>query len=120
MARTVIITDDVTGQPGAKPRTLVIDSVEYEVDLTTASLAELKNAIKPFLKNARVVKNGRAEKARPAGAKKAAAPRGRKSRAKAAPNLSAEARAWALENGVAVPKRGRVPASVIDAYRAAK
>lgn len=120
MARTVIITDDVTGQPGAKPRTVVIDTVEYEIDLTSASLAELKNALKPFLKNARVVKGGRPQKAASSNGGRKAAPAGRKPRAKTAPNISAEARAWALKNGVVVPKRGRVPASVIDAYRAAQ
>ena len=117
MARTVIITDDLTGEAGAKPRRLVVDRTEYEVDLTEASLAELKKALKPFLKNARVTKAGR-----PAAKASAKAPAKRRGRpaAKKAASPSAAAREWAVANGVAVPKRGRVPASVIAAFKAAQ
>ena len=118
MARTVIITDDVTGEQGAKPRIITIDKVEYELDLTDASYAELKKAIKPFLKNARVIKGKAPAPRRPAAAKPR---RGRRPAAKkAAASPSAAARAWAAEQGIAVPKRGRVPATVIAAFEAAK
>ena len=117
MARTVIITDDVTGEQGAKPRLIAIDKVEYEIDLTEASFAELKRAIKPFLKNARVTK-GKAPAARGQAAKPKRRP-GRPAK-KATASPSQAVRAWASEQGIAVPKRGRVPASVIAAYEAAK
>ncbi len=110
MARTVIITDDVTGEQGAKPRVIALDGTEYEVDLTDASFAELKRAMKPYLKNARVTKGKQA--GRPAARKRGTA------RSNGA-TVSQQARAWAAENGVDVPKRGRVPASVVEAFQAA-
>ena len=118
MARTVIITDDVTGESGAKPRVISIDKVEYELDLTDASFAELKKALRPFLKNARVTK-GKAPATRRTVAAKPKRRPGRPAK-KAAGSPSQAARAWAIEQGIAVPKRGRVPASVIAAYDAAK
>lgn len=115
MARTVIITDDLTGEAGAKTRRIVLDGVEYEVDLTNASFAELKKALKPYLKNARLT-NAARRATEPKARKATGAKRGRK--ASASPSTAA--REWAIANGIAVPKRGRVPASVIAAFEAAK
>ena len=106
MARTVIITDDLTGEQGAKTRVIVIDRTEYEVDLTDASMAELKETLRPYLKHARITKG---------------APKGRRTaKRSAAPSQAQAVREWAAQNGVDVPKRGRVPASVIAAFEAAK
>lgn len=121
MARTVIITDDLTGEKGAKPRSFVLDGTAYELDLTDASFAELKKALRPYLKHARVTNGGRVG-GKGSTTRKASAKGGAKRRPKAAANGtdSAAIRAWAVAHQVAVPKRGRIPASVVAAYQAAQ
>lgn len=77
------------------------DGADYSIDLTAKEAEKFHKAIEPYLNAAtKVSAKGR-------GAKKGAA----KSNA-------AEVRAWAQSNGIDVPDRGRIPASVLDAYNA--
>ena len=48
VAKKTLIIDDLTGDAGARTRTLRFDGVEYEIDLTDASFAELRKALKPW------------------------------------------------------------------------
>lgn len=109
MARitTVSLVDDLNGDAAAETVTFALDGVSYELDLSAENAAKLRDEIGVW-----------AGKARRVGSK------GRVSRAKVVTvgggnrALAQRARAWARDNGVAVSERGRVSASVIDAYLA--
>ena len=108
MAQQVVVVDDITGEAGATTRRLRVDGVEYDIDLTDASFAAMQEVLRPYLEKARVVpiaKRGRAEE------------RGTPVRQKQElPAASSTIRAWAAANGVECPKRGRIPAAVIERY----
>lgn len=77
--------------------------IQYEIDLSEKHAKKLDNALAPFVAAARRV-NGRAAR-----------------RAKAVP-ASADPKAvrkWADSNGIEVSPRGRIPAHILDQYRAA-
>ena len=109
VAKQTVIVDDLTGEPGARTRTLRFDGIEYEIDLTEASFADLRAALKPYLRAARAVSGAPASR------------RGTRSKGGAGPAAgdSAAIRAWARANGVAVTHRGRVAPAVREAWAAA-
>ncbi|MFD8089008.1 histone-like nucleoid-structuring protein Lsr2 [Streptomyces malaysiensis] len=102
----VVYTDDLTGEETqeASTHTLVIDGIAYEIDLAPDSYDKLLEAVAPFTKAGRKVRGGRAKAAT-------------KGRGKS--EDTAAIRAWAKESGYEVNDRGRVPASVREAYAAA-
>lgn len=109
MAKKTLIIDDLTGETGARTRTLRFDGVEYEIDLTDASFVGLSKLLKPYLKAARAISG-----------KPRSAPRSRAIGTPAAPATEASIiRAWARANGVAVTERGRVAPAVREAWVAA-
>ena len=110
MAKKTLIIDDLTGDTGAQTRALRFDGIDYEIDLTDASYAELRRVLKPYLKAARPT-GGRAASVRPAATRRPA--RG------AAASDAAVIRAWARANGVPVTDRGRVHPDVRRAWEAA-
>lgn len=104
--RTLVeIIDDLDGSRieshagGTFP--FALEGVNYEIDLTNVHADELRQAMAPFIAKARRVGGGR-----------------RTSRTATSGN-AAEIRAWAKANGHDVPERGRIPASIAEAYRAA-
>lgn len=84
------------------PVPFAFDGVFYEIDLTDAEKAEFRKAFQKYIDAARLV-------SRPTSSPRKGAS---KSDAKAV-------RAWAAENDVDVPPRGRIPASVREQYEAA-
>lgn len=102
-----IYTDDLTGKDSeeAQTHTFTLDGVGYEIDLAPESYDQLFEALSPFIDKGR--KTGRVK----------GAPKGRTARA-GGPS-TADVRTWAKENGYEVNDRGRVSASVRDAYEAA-
>jgi hypothetical protein len=120
VAKQIVVIDDLTGESDAETRSLTIDGVDYEIDLTDASMQRLKNSIREFLEVARVAspRNSSRNSSRSAGL---SAPRSLKRgtpvrKAQVLPSPSSTIRAWASANNVDCPTRGRIPASVIDAY----
>ncbi len=103
---TVVYVDDLDGKPitdNASPTvTFALDGTTYEVDLHDQNQEKLRTALEPYVAVARKVgrKSGTAGK-RTQGAASAA-----------------EIRAWAQSNGHDVPNRGRIPASVREAFEA--
>lgn len=82
------------------------DGVGYEVDLTEAERQTFADSVAPYIAVGR----------RAAG--RASSRSG--STSKRSSGVDAKAvRAWAQEEGLDVPARGRVPASVIEAYQSA-
>lgn len=83
-----------------------IDGTSYEVDLTEEEQTRLREAVAPYAAVGR----------RAAGGRRASA--GGASSTADGPSAK-EVRAWAVQQGLDVPARGRVPAEITDAYRAA-
>jgi len=112
MAQQVVVVDDITGEAGASTRRLRVDGVEYDIDLTDETFTRLQEALRPFLEKARVVpmsKRGKANGQREG--------RGTPVRQKQdLPAASSTIRAWAAANGIDCPKRGRIPAAVVERY----
>ncbi|WP_026095530.1 Lsr2 family protein [Microbacterium sp. B19] len=105
------LVDDLDGtvleEGGGKQITFSIEGRSYEIDLSDRNADKFYAAVAPFVDAARAV--GRS----------AAAPRrGRSSRRSGDVDLAA-VREWARANGHTVSDRGRIPAPILEAYRAA-
>ncbi|MGH4033033.1 histone-like nucleoid-structuring protein Lsr2 [Actinomycetota bacterium Odt1-20B] len=102
--------DDLTGEESeeAATHTFSLDGVAYEIDLGPDSYEQMLGAFGPFIKAAR--KTGRTKGQ---GAKRQSATGSNSSD-------TAAIRAWAKDNGFEVNDRGRVPASIREAYDKAK
>ncbi|HJE52372.1 MAG TPA: Lsr2 family protein [Tessaracoccus flavescens] len=101
----VFLVDDLDGSDNAETVEFSLDGTDYTIDLSATNKAKLFDALEPFVSSA--TKVGRKAKGR-AG----------KSAAKSSTDLAA-VREWARANGYKVSDRGRIPATVLDAYNAA-
>ncbi len=99
----VSFVDDLDGSEAEGTVRFGIDGREYEIDLSKKNADKLARAVQPFVDNARKVGGAR----RRAGS--AAGPR----------HDQSVVREWARSTGMAVSDRGRIPASVAEAYAAA-
>ncbi|MFB8281155.1 histone-like nucleoid-structuring protein Lsr2 [Nocardia colli] len=109
MARAVIVTlvDDFDKKSAADETvSFAIDGVSYEMDLSAANSAQLREALEQWIRHARKV--GRTPR--------------RKSR-KAKPmrdrNQATAIREWARENGHKIARRGRISSKLVEAYAVA-
>jgi hypothetical protein len=110
MARKTVVEliDDIDGQTAAESITFALDGLSYEIDLSTANADKLRTSLAPFAEHAR--KGGATKTGRRSGS---TGPRTTGNRER-----SAEVRSWAKQHGLVVNDRGRIPATVIDAYEA--
>jgi hypothetical protein len=118
VAKKTLIIDDLTGDTGARARTFRFDGVEYEIDLTDATFADLRAALKPYLRAARALSGPSASRSASRGTPMASSGRRKRPGSKPAPD-SAAIRAWARSVGRPVTERGRVPGQVREAWVAA-
>lgn len=102
---TVVLEDDLEGGPAEQTLRFGLDGKEYEIDLNSHNAAAFRQQVAPFIEHARRV-GSRQHPQRPV-------------RTAASRERSADIRAWAKDNGIAVSERGRIPASVIERYEAA-
>ena len=103
----VSITDDLDGSEAAETITFDLDGTSYEIDLNEKNAAALRKALDKYVASARRSSGrgaGRASGRRPARSGDAD-PRA--------------VRVWAQEHGLEVSSRGRIPAEILDRYRAA-
>jgi hypothetical protein len=107
MARQVItvLTDDLDGGDADRTVEFGLDGVNYTIDLSEKNIGKLRKALDPYLAVA-------ARAGRPTGRRGgAAAPSRANSR-----EQNQAIREWAAKNGWEVSERGRIPASVVEAY----
>ena len=98
----VVLIDDVDGGEAAETVAFGLDGANYEIDLSEENAAKLRDALAPWIAQARRIR-GSTRPSRPAG-----------------PGASSHAiRAWAQSQGLPVSRRGRVPAEVRSAYEEA-
>lgn len=104
MAKTTVVTvtDDLDGSPNAATITFGYGGASYEIDLGKKNAAALERALRPYISAGRRVRSSSSRRGR-----------GGQSR-----DLGA-VRAWAKRNGHKVSERGRISASVLEAYDAA-
>jgi hypothetical protein len=111
-ATVEVLIDDLDGSDGAQTVTLGWNGDWRELDLSKRNLATLNRALDKFWSAARPVSpNGR--KAPRTASKK---PSSRAAKNKRDPKVI---RAWAVENRIAVPTRGRIPAALEQRYNEA-
>ncbi|MEU5595470.1 MULTISPECIES: histone-like nucleoid-structuring protein Lsr2 [unclassified Streptomyces] len=103
----VLLVDDLDGGEADETVTFALDGKTYEIDLTTANADNLRGLLEPY------VKGGRRTGGRSAGG------RGKARAASGGSQDTAQIRAWAKENGYEVNDRGRVPATIREAYEKA-
>ncbi|MEV5988434.1 Lsr2 family protein [Streptomyces sp. NPDC052051] len=103
----VLLVDDLDGGEADETVTFALDGKTYEIDLTTANADKLRGLLDPY------VKGGRRTGGRGAGG------RGKARATSGASQDTAQIRAWAKENGYEVNDRGRVPATIREAYEKA-
>ena len=101
---TVALADDLDGGPAEETVRFAIGGAAYEIDLSASNAAAFRRQLAPFIAGAR--KAGRA-------------PRRGPGRTASSRERSADIRAWAKDQGIAVSERGRIPASVVAQYEAA-
>jgi hypothetical protein len=101
---TVILVDDLDGGEAAEQVEFAVDGRSYQIDLSAANSAKLREALAPFV-----------SVARRAGGRRATAP--------TAPVRPAADRAqnqaireWAVAQGMKISERGRIPSNVLEAY----
>jgi nucleoid-associated protein Lsr2 len=101
---TVELEDDLDGGPADETLRFGLGGTNYEIDLSKKNASKFRRQIVPYIEHARKVGRG---------------PRRRLLRTTSSRDRSADIRAWAKEQGIAVSERGRIPASVIEQYEAA-
>jgi hypothetical protein len=97
---TIARVDDLDGGPSDETVRFSLDGHDFEIDLNRRNASSFRRQIAPFLAHAR-------------------AARRRGSRTVSSRERSATIRAWARSQGITVSDRGRLPATVIDRFRAA-
>ncbi|MCV2489705.1 Lsr2 family protein [Geodermatophilus sp. YIM 151500] len=114
MARKVqvILSDDLDESLSADETvSFALDGTSYEIDLAEKNAKELRETFSRYVSAARKVGRG---SGRASGGGRSRATGGRMDREQAG-----AIREWARKNGHAVSDRGRIPASVVEAYEAA-
>lgn len=84
-----------------------LNSTAYEIDLTSANADAFREALDPYISAAR--RSSSTSSTRSGSSRK---------RSAGSPETAA-IREWANANGYTVSERGRVPGTIVDAYRAA-
>jgi hypothetical protein len=102
------LVDDLDGGPADETVQFSLDGRDYEIDLSTQHAQALRENLADYTEHAR-----RAGKGDRPGRRRHSRD-GRPNHAEAA-----AIRTWARENGYEVSGRGRIPKTVVEAYRAA-
>ena len=116
MARKVqvILSDDLDENlPADETVSFALDGVNYEIDLADKNAKELRDAFARYVQSARKVGRG-TRTSGGGGRSRATGGGGRMDREQAG-----AIRDWARKNGHNVSDRGRIPASVVEAYESA-
>lgn len=111
MAQEVFVSliDDLDGSGADETIMFALDGTEYEIDLNAKNAAALRKGLDKYVAHARKTAGPSAPRRRPSA---------RRAAGSAGPDPKA-VRVWAQSNGFEISTRGRVPAEIINRYRAA-
>jgi hypothetical protein len=98
----VLLVDDLDGGEADETVTFAVDGKTYEIDLKTKNADKLRKALEPFVAAGRKTGSTRG--------------RGKPAKPQSGEGDTAAIRNWAKANGFEVNDRGRVPASIREAY----
>lgn len=106
--KTIIqLVDDIDGTDIADGKgetvSFALDGTAYSIDLTKKNADKFRGLFQDYIA---------------AGSKVGKAPKGRSKATSTGPDPK-DVRGWARDNGIDVPDRGRIPATVLDAYNSA-
>ncbi|MGD9988393.1 histone-like nucleoid-structuring protein Lsr2 [Pseudonocardia sp.] len=100
---TVTLVDDLDGSEAAEQVEFALDGKTYEIDLSSANVKRLRAALDPFINAAR---RSPSRRSGPGPA-----------RASSDREQNQAVREWALQQGMKISERGRIPTNVLEAYR---
>ncbi len=107
---TVTLVDDLDGSTADEQVEFTVDGKSYAIDLSDANSKKLRGVLAPYISAARRAGGRRS------GGGAAATPT---ARPKTDREQNQAIREWAQKNGLKVSERGRISASVLDAFKAA-
>jgi hypothetical protein len=106
-----MLTDDLDGSDASETITFGLDDVTYEIDLNAKNSGKLRAALDPFAAAGRRMSGSRS--------RSRLGSRGSNSSRSNGAVDPAAVRAWAGSNKIKISPRGRIPAAVIEQFRAA-
>jgi hypothetical protein len=108
MAKQTIVTlvDDLDGSEAEEQVEFAVDGKSYEIDLSATNSKKLREALAPFVSAARRAGGARRRSASPSAASRPTVDR----------EQNQAIREWAQQQGMKISERGRIPASVLEAY----
>ncbi len=119
MARQTIVklTDDLDGSDATQTVEFAYQGKTYSLDLNDKNASELEEVLAPYI--------AAADKAGTGPSRRGGRGRSRQAASSGSSNGKAdysakEVRAWAEANGVEVTSRGRIPARVVEQFKASK
>lgn len=104
---TVTLIDDLDGSEADEQVEFAIDGKGYEIDLSSANVSRLRDALAPYVSAAR--RTGGRRGSSPSAT---SAP----SRAGTDREQNQAIREWAQQQGMKISERGRIPSNVLEAY----
>lgn len=110
MARQVIVvlTDDLDGTEADRTVEFALDGVGYTIDLSEKNIGEFRKALEPYINAGTRIGRGGIER-------RESRSRGGAS-ARSTRDQNRAIREWAISQGYQVSERGRIPASIVEAY----
>jgi hypothetical protein len=96
------LQDDIDGSAATQTIRFALDGIEYEIDVSDRNANRLRNMMGEFIAHGRIVGGKRARNS-----------------ASPDPVDTKAVRKWAEANGIEVSSRGRIPADVVERYKAA-
>lgn len=114
----VILVDDIDGGEAEETVSFSLDGVAYEIDLSTPNAEKLREAFALYVGSARRV-GGRSQPRGRRGSSSPSTPARSGDGGSGGSGEVAAIREWARTNGHQVNERGRIAASVREAYEAA-
>ena len=110
---TVRFVDDLDGSEASGTFDFSLEGRNYQIDLSDDNVTKLRDALAPFVDAARAAGGRGGRRGRVRGKAPEAQP------AQSNREETAAIRQWAREHGHEVSDRGRIPKSVLEAYKTA-
>ena len=104
---TVLLVDDIDGGSADETVSFSLDGVSYEIDLSSRNASAFRDSLAQYVGTARRI-GSRGSSGRTPGRRRSTGD-----------NRTAHIREWARSNGHKVNERGRIAATVVDAYEKA-